>query len=127
MYYNTTSILVLIFFWTIGLWGCKKEAITCANQEAFCTAVNNQNFDATGPYVDDFLQGTESEEQLQLLTEWLACKSCVSSASVLCNSCIETHPPISELRVVFDVNGQPVSKTLDILMSDPPQFTGYHD
>ena len=45
---------------------------------------------------------------------------------VLCNSCIYTLPPQSELSVDFISNGQPITMMLDILMDDPLKFRAYH-
>ena len=82
------------------------------------------------PLIDNFLsklQMSGNAQNLDLLKEWLECKSCVKKVSILCNSCIKTNPAQSELSVVFMTNGQSVEKTLDLEMSIPPKFRAYHD
>jgi hypothetical protein len=46
---------------------------------------------------------------------------------ILCNSCIETYPPQSELRIDFLVNGQSIPMTLDILMDNPLTYRAFHE
>lgn len=122
----TIGTILLICF---TLWTCKKENIVCTNDKTFCVLVNDQNFDATGPLFDDFLATLNKDDQdknLEELKDWLECKSCVEKAKILCNSCIETGPPQSELIVYFISNGKTIKKTLDILMGDPLTFRRYH-
>ncbi len=57
----------------------------------------------------------------------IKCKNCVAKAEILCNFCIKTNPPQSELKVWFMVNGQQTVKTLDMIMDDPLRFITYHD
>ena len=112
------------------LYSCKKEKETSQSDENFCNAVNSQNFDSTGTLISNYLatlgNGSQSEK-LTNLTDWLKAKSCVANALLLCNSCIETLPPQSEINVIYIVNGQEVSMTMDILMSDPLRFRTYHE
>jgi hypothetical protein len=115
----TTILLTCLTFWT-----CEKD-----KDEEFCAFVNEQNFDATGPLIDDFLatlkKGNE-DYKLEKLRAWLERKDCVGEVQILCNSCILTLPPQSELRVDFISNGDTITLTLDILMDDPMKFRTYH-
>lgn len=107
---------------------CEKENEACPDESTFCILINNQDFDATGPVINEFLKTLQKDDDQALgkLKNWLDCKNCVKSAEILCNSCIETLPPQSEILVQFNSNGQVVEKTMDILMSEPLKFSGYH-
>lgn len=117
---TAAAILVLCF----SFWTCEKD-----NGEEFCTLVNEQNFEATGPLINDFLatlkKGNE-DYKLEKLRKWLERKNCVGEVKILCNSCIETLPPQSELSVEFISNGTTTTLTMDILMGDPLTFRTYH-
>jgi hypothetical protein len=118
--FTVAAILVLCF----SFWTCEKD-----DDEEFCVLVNEQNFEATGPLIDDFLATLDSSnpiESLEKLRAWLERKDCVGEVQILCNSCINTLPPQSELRVEFISNGNSVTLTLDILMDDPMKFRTYH-
>lgn len=122
-----TAIIILISF---TLWSCKKDKLTCSHESEFCSLVDNQDFDATGAIIDDYLarlKKNKPDENLEKLADWLECMSCVDKAKILCNSCIETLPPQSELSIEFNSSGQKIDKTLDIIMSDPLEYRGYHD
>ena len=129
MVHKTILTTAIILLTCATLWTCKKEKIFCADDDAFCLLVNEQNFDETGPLIDDFLETLKIHDQaknLEKLKDWLECKSCVTKAKILCNSCIKTLPAQSELSVKFIAGGQSVKKTLDILMDDPLKFRAYH-
>ena len=126
-----TKILTALFLLLICLSGfaCKKENSATTDDEAFCTFVNTQNFEATGALINDFLAPLSDENkelQLQKLTDWLNNKSCVDASSIVCQSCILTGPAQSELSVRFNANGQVVTMTLDIIMGEPLKFRAYH-
>jgi hypothetical protein len=106
---------------------CNKDCSSIDDE--FCSYVSSQNYEATGPLVDNYLASLRagSDENLVKLSEWLAAKSCVDSATIVCNSCIETYPPQSEIRVVFLSGGQKIRLTMDIWMSDPMKFRSYHE
>ena len=121
--HRTVLTTAIILFACLTLWTCNKD------DETFCALVNEENFDATGPLIDDFLATLKNGNQadhLAKLKEWLECKSCVEKAQILCNSCILTFPPQSELSVDFVSNGIIITMTLDILMSEPLKFRAYH-
>ena len=113
----------------LTLWTCKKDKVSCSDDNTFCSLVDDQNFEATSQIIDDFLatlkKGTQ-DDKLEKLKDWLECKSCVNKAEILCNSCIKTLPAQSELNVDFISNGQSITMTLDILMDDPLEFRSYH-
>ena len=132
---KTVFITAIILLACLTLWTCKKDnVIETGNEsdpddETFCELVEDQNFHSTGSLIDDFLVTLpkgNSDNNLIKLKDWLESKSCVSKAEILCNSCIFTLPPQSELSVDFISNGQPITMTLDVLMDDPLEFRAYH-
>ncbi|HMP99443.1 MAG TPA: hypothetical protein PKC24_06645 [Cyclobacteriaceae bacterium] len=114
-----TCTLALILL----LAACSKEEITCDRDTAFCTLINQENYTETHSITNAFLtemdQDLTHEEQLDLLVEWLQCKTCVSAAELSCNSCLWSLPPISIIKVKLKVKGQLVEKRLHISMSEP--------
>jgi hypothetical protein len=122
----TVNILILSCF---SLFSCKKDKADTTQEDRFCILVNENNFAATGPLINNFLatiNNGSTDERLQKLSNWLENKCCVDTAIVLCNSCIETLPPQSELSIDFVSNGQKVTKIMDILMDDTLKFIEYH-
>lgn len=125
-------ITLTVLFLTLAiLTSCNKDEITCSNGEIFCYYVNKEEFNKTGPTIDNFLKDLKKklsdEEKLERLVDWLKCKSCVSNAEILCVSCIKTNPPQSEIKVWFIINGQIKTQILDIIMDDPLRFRTFHD
>jgi hypothetical protein len=104
---------------------CKQEN----EKEDFCSFVDTGNFDKTIPFIDKYLSGLSGDQgqQLQALTAWLKSQPCLNDASVLCQSCIDTDPPTSEITVSFNENGITKSFILDISMAVPLKVTGYHE
>ena len=122
----TISILLAC----LSLLSCKKDKDIMSDDEKFCEYVSSQNYEATGPLIDNFLAtlgSNNQDENLVKLRDWLEAKTCVDSATILCNSCILTNPAQSELKVIYISNGQKTSKIMDIIMSDPLKFRTYHE
>ena len=123
--------LVVMLVVLAGLAGCSVIDGRCANEEEFCALINVENYKGIGAVIDNYLDGLRNklsdEEKLEKLVNWLECKNCVKSAEIICNSCIETNPLQSELKVVFVINGVQEEKTLDILMHDPLLFGAFHE
>jgi hypothetical protein len=129
MKHKSSLVTFLIFLSCLTLLSCKKDKNVASDDEKFCEYVNSQNFEATGPLIDNFLATLDNNNQsnnLKKLKAWMEAKSCVDSTTILCNSCIETNPPQSELFVTFISNGQKMMMILDIIMSDPLKFRTYH-
>ena len=130
------SILMLLACLT--LWTCKKYIIVCPQNETFCTLIDEQDYEATLPFIDNFLASMiyanyasalkkdNQDRGLLKLKNWLECKSCVDRARILCNSCIETGIAQSELKIDFISNGQIVTLILDIYMENPLRTRKYH-
>ncbi len=122
------SALVLLLI-SLTQWSCKKNEVKCTDEETFCTLVNDKNYEATGPLINNFLSTLKKDSQdesLQKLADWLECKSCVAKAEIRCNSCILTNPPQSEIQVVFYNQWTTDTLIMDILMDEPVKFLAYH-
>lgn len=122
----------IIFILIIGLLtNCKKDDPKCANDLDFCTLIEVEDYNETGLLLDNYLSGLKSqlsdEQKLGQLKDWLECKSCVSKAEILCNSCIFTDPPKSSLKLSFVFNDQQKEKQLYIVMDNPLRFSNYND
>jgi hypothetical protein len=106
---------------------CKKD--NNSDEEAFCTLVNSQDFTETGPLIDNFLakqKKNQPEGNLEKLRAWLEAKSCIDSATILCNSCVESLPPQSVLNIDFNSNGQTINMNLVILMDERLKFRAFN-
>ena len=94
--------------------------------EEFCTFVNFEKYDNIGLIIDNYLSGKKSNftdtEKLEKLRDWLKSISCVSDAEIICNSCIKTNPPKSELKISFNVKGQKVERFITVIMGEELQF-----
>lgn len=123
----TLSVILLTVF---VLSGCEKTSLKCTDDQEFCAVVSAGEYDRTGPIINKYLSGQDKQmsgkDKLAALADWLNCKSCISQVEILCNSCIYTNPPQSELRILFSTAGQNTEKILDILMSEPLKFAGFH-
>jgi len=108
---------------------CAKDSISTRDEKAFCLHVQENDYDQTGPIINDFLDGLKKDKPddiLEKLANWLESISCVDQVSILCNTCIYTGPPQSELQVDFMINGQIVPMIMDIKMGEPLKFVRYH-
>lgn len=123
------NLLALFLLLTcLTFFSCRKDSNV--DNEQFCAFVTSQNFEATVPMIDQFLatqQSSNSAQALQNLRDWLDAKGCVAGTTLLCNSCIKTLPAQSEISVDFSVDGQVVTRTMDILMDETLRCTGFHE
>ena len=102
----------------------------CLDQEEFCSYVDLSQIDSTGDLINIALGKLSLEsnvEILERLNDYLNCKDCIQKSEIICNSCIDTYPASSELRIEFVSSGKITTKILDIRMGNPPTFAGYHD
>jgi hypothetical protein len=119
------TLLVIITFFV----ACKKQKIP---DQDFCSLIDNKEYDKTKPIVDLFLKTVPKEitsyQKLEKLANWYKSQSCIAQVEIVCNSCIYTNPPLSELKLVF-VNklGIQVTKIVDIYMSDYLSVKTHHD
>jgi hypothetical protein len=123
--YATLLVIALIFS------SCKKEKTSCYDDELFCSFVDSRNYSSTGPLINTFLQslpkGDSDEKKLKKLQEWLHCKSCTGYAEIVCNSCVPTTPPQSQLLVYFSSSGQSEELTMHVMMGNYLRFAGYYE
>lgn len=117
-----------IVFLSLLFSACHKENDSVGDDSLFCEYVNNGKFEATAPLIDNYLLTLgNNNTNLELLKSWLEARNCVVSVQILCNSCIKTYPAQSELRVVFNQNGNYTTLKMDIIMSKPLKFRTYHE
>jgi hypothetical protein len=128
---KTRLFITTILFWVIAISSCKKDDIKCTDDKEFCDFIDKEEYNNIGSLIDKYLVGQRPDinegEKLEQLLVWLNCKSCVSRSELLCNSCIYTNPPQSEIKVWFTVNGKEVIKVLDVTMDEPLRFSNFHD
>lgn len=106
------------------------EDIVCVDQAEFCAYVDSSQIDSTGDLITNVLDKLYSESETDILIrlkDYLDCKDCIQSSEIICNSCIDTAPAISELKIEFIISGNIITQILDISMSHPPTFAGYHE
>lgn len=107
-------LLTTFVCFSIVLTACNKDNIRCTHESEFCEFISKEEFNKTGPLIDTFLKRLNNsltdQEKLERLNEWLKCKRCVENAEILCNSCIQTGPEQSELKVWFNVQGTQIEK-----------------
>ena len=71
-----------------------------------CLKVTNNDFKGMKEVINRYLKNgvfsvnQSPETQLYDLVEWLNKQNCIS-AELLCNSCIETYPAQSEIRIIL--------------------------
>ncbi|MCO6498392.1 MAG: hypothetical protein J5I50_12105 [Chitinophagaceae bacterium] len=127
---SITGLILILLLSAVALTGCEKDKIACSDDRAFCALVQQENYDDLVPIINKFLKkqnrNLTDTQQLNQLKDWLECKSCVSYVELLCNSCVYTLPPQSELLVRFSVNGQQVDKVLDVIMDKPLRIREFH-
>ena len=97
-----------------------------------CLKVTNNDFKGMKEVINRYLKNgvfsvnQSPETQLYDLVEWLNKQNCIS-AELLCNSCIETYPAQSEIRIILHTGGERRIVTLDILMSKRIEARGFHE
>jgi len=97
-----------------------------------CLKVTNNDFKGMKEVINRYLKNgvfsvnQSPETQLYDLVEWLNKQNCIS-AELLCNSCIETYPAQSEIRIILHTGGERRIVTLDILMSKHIEARGFHE
>lgn len=131
MEHKKTLTLLKFFFTCLMFWACKEEdnSFVFSYNEPFCDLAAEQKIDSTERLVGQFLATLENKNQsedLEKLRMWLDAKPCVTQAKILCNSCIKTLPPMSELSISFLIKGIKTEITMDISMGDKLEFRAYH-
>ena len=98
--------------------------------EALCSLIiDGENIDRIIPYIDKFLgslsDDMDDSRKLQELSAWLVSIPCIAYAPVLCESCIPSGRPQSQVRLYYVSVNYAVSYYLYISMSNPLKVTGY--
>jgi hypothetical protein len=125
------KLLFLIIFLSGTFMNCNKTDISCPDDDEFCALIDAENYGKALDIIDKFVslfdKNLTENEKLEKIEVWLKCKSCISNAEILCNSCILTYPPQSEIKIWFKINGEVKIKILDVLMSEPLKTMRFHD
>ncbi len=126
------SILKLtgILIFTGLLHACQKEnANSCQMCQLSQIAAETCFLESLNRYVTQFNFEPASEEinqkQLESLATWLSNQRCIFTAEVLCNSCVYTDPPISEIFLISNGPGND-SLIVDVQMTSPLSISGVH-
>lgn len=116
--FNTTGFL--IFCMAISLLACNQDDVSPTTDKEICRNVANKNFEATIPFMNSYLQGLKRNEggELEKFENWLNSVSCITNATIRCNSCMFSSPPQSAMQVVFDSQGQDIEMTIHVLMAE---------
>jgi len=97
----------------------------------FCSCLNEENINQTIPIINEFLCGLsndlDDDEQLEALVTWLKSQPCIIDATLLCQSCLETELPKSEILISFEENGIKKELVIDIAMEKPLRVASYHE
>ena len=111
--------------------GCDKEETFEFDNEEFCLYVNSGDIDKAIPIINEYLaslpNSLNDEQKIEALTSWLKSCPCIIDATifgVVFSSFMQRT--ITEIFVSFDENGLTKELTLDILMTNPIEATGYH-
>ena len=128
------AIYILLSLSLLVLYSCSKDS--CNENSDFCDFVYDDKLDETLPLINSFLEDLDYnydkddydaiEVNLIKLKEWFECKECVDSVVILCNSCIETIPLQSELKIYYNAGNENNPAVLDVESSQPMQAAGYH-
>lgn len=125
------SLIAILFSTIITFSNCNKDDVKCSLDHDFCASIDIEKYNESGTAINKFLRTQKNslsdEKKLEQLKDWLACKSCVIDAKILCVSCIRTNPPQSEIKVAFNINGQKKEMILDILMDTELKFRNFHE
>lgn len=110
---------------------CEKEETPHLSDTEFCSSLLEGDYDQLTPVLNHFFENqnqNDSEEQkMKRLANWLREKSCISNVEVLCVSCIQTNPLLSEIQVHISTGGKTVTKKLDIIMEFPLKLGAIHE
>ena len=98
--------------------------------EIFCKYVEEENFEALIPIMNDFFKEIEpaldDKAKLQKLCDWLNEKDCVINAEIQCVNCIKTLPPMSHLLVSFATQNGAKELELCVGGSESLGVSGWH-
>lgn len=116
--FDTTGFL--IFCILITLFACNQDDISPTLDREISRIVAKKNFEAIIRFMNSNLQGLNrnDDESLEKFEIWLNRLSCITNATMLCNSCCFPYPPPqSAMLVVFDFHGQDFEMTIHVLMA----------
>ncbi len=118
MKFKHTVFFVFCIFMT--LFACNQDDVSPTIDREICRNVANKNFEATIPFMNSYLQGLKKNEggELEKFENWLNSVSCITNATIGCNSCMFSYPAQSAMQVVFDSQGQDLEMTIHVRMAE---------
>ena len=115
---------------------CLPDSPDTQIEVTFCELLVAQNEAAVGEIIDIYFDSLEytaidstpagQAENIQNFAAWLDAHDCIDSVRIDCISCVETLPLQSEITIKVKDNIVSFEKTMDILMSTPLRFNGFH-
>ncbi|MDR2906752.1 MAG: hypothetical protein LBU91_02030 [Bacteroidales bacterium] len=107
---------------------CKED--DSQQSSSLCSNINSVDINQSLPMINHYLSGLpeilDDTRKLQALIGWLKADACIVDAEILCNSCIYTNPPMSEILLSFKENGILKHFVFDIAMTKPLVASNYH-
>ena len=128
-------ISICLLTWLCGI-SCLPESPDNTIEVTFCDLLTSQNEAGIGDIIniyfdslnytafDETLEG--QQENIQNFETWFKSHDCVDSTKIICVSCVETNPLQSEIYFRVKTSLVTYEKTMDILMSSPLRFNGFH-
>jgi hypothetical protein len=126
------SVLFVAVFlaFTIGISACGKKTISSLEQKKICVEASAGEFtsliEECNRFTKTISRQKSSDAKLDLLVGFIAKTTCFKQVKLLCNSCIETFPPQSEIALTASINGSDSTVVLDVLMDDDLKVLDVH-
>ena len=128
---NIYKIIAMLLALMVTPSGCNEQEIINESKEEFCLFVNEKNFGKIIPFINEFLAGLsndlDDEQKLQECVAWLNAQPCNIYANIMCQSCVENDPPISQIVISFKENEDVKIFDLAVSMSNPLKALGYRE
>jgi len=116
------SIIIILILLSISItfWTCSKDEISRSDDKAMCEHVQSNNFDEVISVMNNHLQRfrKNDDKALEKFASWLNSSSCVKEAKIICDSCMYSLPPQSDIKVVFMFNSHEIVVNLYVLMDE---------
>lgn len=111
-------LIVSVFFFLLS---CKQEEETCESLRANLISLNVSGLKSElDPWLSQWAPDPQPGDpsghyqNLQAFVQRLGF-DCMLDGAVICDSCIETYPPQSEIRIWIDSSGHQTHRILDVL------------
>ena len=111
------KMIILAFFLSLILLSCKKDSPLSPKCESLTVAMKSDDVEAAKAAIMKYVNGLPSQEYTRENLEKLNAAlsgQCVTTAELLCFSCIYTLPAQSEIKVSIFYQGTLLYKVFDI-------------